>query len=81
MRGQRFLDLLAIGRVSNLPTVWSNMVTGFLLAWAFSGGQKAFIGALPLLLLRPARTLPFSIPGFLRLCCGPAAAAAAFAGK
>ncbi len=51
MRGQRFLDLLAIGRVSNLPTVWSNMVTGFLLAWAFSGGHKAFIGALPLLLL------------------------------
>jgi len=51
MRGQRFLDLLAIGRVSNLPTVWSNMVTGFLLAWAFGGGQKTFSEALPLLVL------------------------------
>ncbi len=53
MRGQRFLDLLAIGRVSNLPTVWSNLLTGFLLAWIISGQDKIFAEAfhlLPLLL-------------------------------
>ncbi len=31
---QRLLDLLAIGRVANLPTVWSNLVLGILLGLA-----------------------------------------------
>jgi len=31
---QRLIDLLAIGRVANLPTVWSNVIVGFLLAWS-----------------------------------------------
>lgn len=30
---QRLIDLLAIGRVANLPTVWSNVMVGYLLAW------------------------------------------------
>ena len=30
---QRLIDLLAIGRVANLPTVWSNVMAGYLLAW------------------------------------------------
>lgn len=30
---QRLLDLLAIGRVANLPTVWSNVLLGNFLGW------------------------------------------------
>lgn len=33
----RLIDLLAIGRVANLPTVWSNVITGYLLAWCSLG--------------------------------------------
>lgn len=37
---QRLLDLLAIGRTSNLPTVWSNVTLGFFLAWCFGGATS-----------------------------------------
>ncbi len=50
MRGRLFLDLLAIGRVSNLPTVWSNVLTGFLLAWIMGGGFWNRVGEMPPLL-------------------------------
>ena len=51
-KSQRFLDLLAIGRVSNLPTVWSNVLTGFLVARCFHeipenmGGEIGLIALL-----------------------------------
>lgn len=37
---QRLIDLLAIGRTSNLPTVWSNVTVGFLLAWCFGAASR-----------------------------------------
>lgn len=44
------LDLLAIGRVSNLPTVWSNVTAGHFLAWAvgppFAGKTAGLAGSL-----------------------------------
>ena len=54
MTGQRFLDLLAIGRVANLPTVWSNTLVGFLLAWTIDDREIPFeagLQRLPLLLV------------------------------
>ncbi|MDP6208922.1 MAG: hypothetical protein QGG01_11470, partial [Roseibacillus sp.] len=54
MTGQRFLDLLAIGRVANLPTVWSNTLVGFLLAWTIDDLEIPFeagLQRLPLLLI------------------------------
>ncbi len=50
---QRLLDLLAIGRVSNLPTVWSNVLTGFLVARCFHEAPEDLtreIGLIALLL-------------------------------
>ena len=47
--GQRLLDLLAIGRVANLPTVWSNTLAGFLLAWTIDGQEMPFSAGLQLL--------------------------------
>jgi len=54
MTGQRLLDLLAIGRVANLPTVWSNTLVGFLLAWTIDDPEIPFeagLQRLPLLLV------------------------------
>ncbi|NNM30170.1 MAG: UbiA family prenyltransferase [Akkermansiaceae bacterium] len=38
---QRLLDLLAIGRVSNLPTVWSNVLVGILAGYALHQYSQA----------------------------------------
>ena len=50
-KSQRFFDLLAIGRVSNLPTVWSNVITGFLLARCFHEAPESVGGDLVLVAL------------------------------
>ncbi len=51
---QKFRTLLVLGRVSNLPTVWSNCLAGWWLS-CFSNGQfvsdRAYFWKLPLLLL------------------------------
>ena len=41
-----FADALRLGRVSNLPTVWTNMLVGLVL----SGAALSHPAALPLLL-------------------------------
>lgn len=38
---QQFVDLLAAGRVANLPSVWSNVLVGFLLG-SFAGSASQF---------------------------------------
>ena len=65
LTGQRFFDLLAIGRVSNLPTVWSNMVTGILLAWALQNQEMPFSAGLQPLLLIAGVTSAYLFGTFL----------------
>ena len=43
-------DALILGRVSNLPTVWTNMLVGLVLAGGVVGGAAVDAGTLPLLL-------------------------------
>ncbi len=43
-------DALILGRVSNLPTVWTNMLVGLVLAGGVVGGAAADAKTLPLLL-------------------------------
>ncbi|MCE0496709.1 MAG: UbiA family prenyltransferase [Methylacidiphilales bacterium] len=40
---ERFRTLLILGRVSNLPTVWSNLITGWIMAWMIDLKALAFL--------------------------------------
>lgn len=67
---QRLIDLLAIGRVANLPTVWSNVVVGFLIASSVTHGIRfpdpSFCGDLDhLLILLVATTCAYLFGTFL----------------
>jgi len=48
---ERFIDLLAMSRFANLPTVWSNGFLGALIGWTLSLGQRGAVDALDLLLM------------------------------
>ena len=69
---QRFLDLLAIGRVANLPTVWSNLAVGYLFAYAVTSGidpnlvAELFDFSLLLLATTCARVTSTTWPGSTR---------------
>lgn len=44
MTKQRVIDLLAMSRFANLPTVWSNVFSAFVLAWILSSCQSPLFG-------------------------------------
>jgi len=50
MTRQKIIDLLAMSRFANLPTVWSNGLLGVLVGWSLFR-EQAHLGPLPLTLL------------------------------
>ena len=48
---ERFIDLLAMSRFANLPTVWSNGLLGALVGWSFFGKDSGTISPLGLTLI------------------------------